>query len=226
MEGFGGSMRAPWLLVLVLLLPLAAAGKNIKTTVLDDGVDDTPGDGICDTDSDRTNNVPATDTDLEIGRCTLRAAIQEANALPGPDKIVLRTGDLRYVLTLAGPGEDAAATGDLDITSEIEIVGKGYLHSQLDAKKLKDRILDVKPGGKLTLTSVALLSGKTAKEDFDPGSTTAVSGGCIRSEGELHLGNILLFRCASAGNGGALSVLAGTADLNTVIFHTPQAKGE
>lgn len=53
------------------------------------------------------------------GDCSLRAAVQEANADGGADTIML--GSARYTLTLAGAGEDAAATGDLDVTSPITI---------------------------------------------------------------------------------------------------------
>src|SRR5262249_56535400 len=56
------------------------------------------------------------------GRTTLRAAIMEANALPGADQINLPTGN--FTLTLAGAGEDLGATGDLDVLNgNLTIVG-------------------------------------------------------------------------------------------------------
>ena len=64
-----------------------------------DAVDASPGDGVC---------VTATP-----GECTLRAAVQEANASPGSHEISLPAGTC--LLTIPGPNEDAAATGDLDI---------------------------------------------------------------------------------------------------------------
>jgi CSLREA domain-containing protein len=72
-----------------------------------DKVDINPGDGLC-----------ATDT----GTCTLRAAIQEANALAGTDTINVNASPM---LMIAGKGEDAAATGDLDITDDLILVGTG-----------------------------------------------------------------------------------------------------
>ncbi len=48
--------------------------------------------------------------------CTLRAAIQNANASPGADVINLAAGT--YTLTIPGVGENAAAAGDLDITQK------------------------------------------------------------------------------------------------------------
>lgn len=54
-----------------------------------------------------------------FGRCTLRAAIQEANAQAGLDTILIEPGT--YLLTQAGTGEDYADTGDLDITDDVII---------------------------------------------------------------------------------------------------------
>ena len=64
-----------------------------------DTVDANPGDGF------------ALDTN---GKTSLRAAVMEANALAGFDQIFLQGGT--YRLSLQGDVEDAAMTGDLDIT--------------------------------------------------------------------------------------------------------------
>src|SRR4051794_30825064 len=95
--------RCVWLALgcCALLSMLAARPARVDTvftvnTTRDD-VDANPGDGVC-----RTIK----------GDCTLRAAIQEANALPGTDTILLPAGT--FTLTRAGAGENAAATGDLD----------------------------------------------------------------------------------------------------------------
>src|SRR6476659_7184355 len=68
------------------------------------------------------------------GKCSLRAAITAANAdapsgmLPGDcpagsgaDMVVLPAG--HYTLSIAGPGEDANASGDLDISGDLTIQG-------------------------------------------------------------------------------------------------------
>ena len=54
-------------------------------------------------------------------RC--RAAIQEANALTGADVIQVPAGV--FTLNIAGAGEDASATGDLDITEDLTLIGAG-----------------------------------------------------------------------------------------------------
>jgi len=67
----------------------AAAIFAVNST--SDVVDASPGDGVC-----RTPN----------GTCTLRAAIQQANALPGPDVVTLPAGT--YLLSIPGTGENPA----------------------------------------------------------------------------------------------------------------------
>ena len=90
-----------------------------------DAVDANPGDGLAE-DS--------------LGRTTLRAAIMEANALAGDDSITLGAGV--YTLTIGGRNEDGAATGDLDIQSNITITGAGSDQTTIDGNQL-DRVFDI-----------------------------------------------------------------------------------
>lgn len=89
------------------LLLGASAVAHAATFTVDITADAVPGDGICAT---------------AAGACSLRAAVQEANALAGPDTIDLPAGT--YVLTLAGPAEDASASGD-DVHDTLTITGAG-----------------------------------------------------------------------------------------------------
>ena len=50
-----------------------------------------------------------------------------------------------YTLTIAGTGEDAAATGDLDITDDLTITGAGSGLTIIDGNSL-DRVFDVISG--------------------------------------------------------------------------------
>jgi len=95
-------------MVTVLTLSQGADAKIFRVNSTKDMVDAAPHDGVC---------LTAT------GVCTLRAAIQEANALTGTDEIRLKAGT--YRLHLIGEGEDFAATGDLDMTDSVPVVGKG-----------------------------------------------------------------------------------------------------
>ena len=95
----------------------AAADANFVVNSTADMVDAEPGDGLCETDI--------------TGDCTLRAAVQEANAFAGVDTITVPTGS--YVLSQPGAGEDEATGGDLDITEEVIITGAGIGATIIDA---------------------------------------------------------------------------------------------
>lgn len=81
------------------------------------------------------------------GHCTLRAAVEEANGNPGADTINFDSAidGMPIVLTLHGAGEDAAATGDLDITDDVTIDGRGFQNTFIDGDGA-DRVFDVISG--------------------------------------------------------------------------------
>ncbi|HMR68559.1 MAG TPA: hypothetical protein PKE64_31505, partial [Anaerolineae bacterium] len=79
-----------------------------------DSIDVNPGDGLCATSA---------------GVCTVRAAIMEANALPGADTISIPAGT--YTLLIATGAEDSAF-GDFDITGPLSITGAGSGATLLD----------------------------------------------------------------------------------------------
>jgi hypothetical protein len=200
-------------LLLPLLASAPASGVELQTTLLGDAVDAVPGDGVCDAD-----------TTTPLDQCTLRAAVQEANALPGADTIKLRAA--RYSLSLAGPNEDAAAAGDLDITSDITIDGQSYQTSLIDGRRLEDRIFDVRPGASLRIDQTSLLFGKSPKPELEPAAIGPGAGGCLRSTGAIALDDVFFYRCAAPAGGGCLSVQAGTADLTDSVFAACRAKAE
>src|SRR3989442_3563837 len=103
--------------------PLAAATFTVNDTA--DAVDAAPGNGSCATAG---------------GTCTLRAAIQEANAHTGADTIMVPAGT--YLLTIPGRGEDAAVTGDLDITDDVTITGAGADSTIVDGNRI-DRLFEI-----------------------------------------------------------------------------------
>lgn len=94
--------------------PVASAADFFVTTEADSH-DAMPGDGLC------------ADTD---GACSLRAAVQETNALAGADRIEMPAG--HYLLSIAGKREDAAASGDLDVHDALTIAGAGADATRID----------------------------------------------------------------------------------------------
>jgi CSLREA domain-containing protein len=98
------------------LAPAAQADATFTVNSTDDQVDTNPGNGACDTGD--TVGAPAE------AECTLRAAIQEANALAGADTVSVPAGE--YLLSLEGAetaGAAEVAVGDLDITDDLVVDG-------------------------------------------------------------------------------------------------------
>jgi CSLREA domain-containing protein len=89
-----------------------------------------------------TITVDRTADDIDInGNCTLREAIIAANtdtavdnctAGSGSDTIFLLSGS--YMLSIPGAGENAGATGDLDITDDLTITGGSNIYLPLALK--------------------------------------------------------------------------------------------
>jgi hypothetical protein len=163
-----------------------------------------------------------------LGHCTLRAAIQTANHHPGPDRIRLSSP---VKLTRVGAGEDAAATGDLDVTDELQILGNGRDSAIIDGSNLGDRVLDVHDGVKLQLVNVTVTGGRTPKPAVRPTDPNdAERGGCVRSRGSLRANNAAFLNCKADGSGGAISVEpslvdpSASATLTCAIVARSQAK--
>jgi len=134
---------SPWCRVLGATL-LVAAGAWGATFNVDDTADlpDTVnGNGVCQTSS---------------MTCSLRAAIQEANALSGPDVIEVPAG--KYILSISGVGEDDCAAGDLDITEDVTISGAGAGQTIVDADGI-DRVFDLPVQVVATISDMTIRGG-------------------------------------------------------------------
>lgn len=157
----------------------------------------------------------------EDGNSTLRAAVMEANALPGADTIVLLPGT--YRLTIAGRDENNATTGDLDITESLTIIGAGEGNTIIDASGL-DRAFHVIAGASLDLKGVTIING-----DAD-------LGGVILNQGALTTENVTISDSTALLGGGiyndivvdelAADIQAGSGTLTvTDVSVFPRAAG-
>ncbi len=90
--------------------------------------------------------------------CSLREAVITANNCPGHQTIQLPADG--YQLTLLGAGEDAALTGDLDITDDLTILGEGApsIHGQDD-----DRTIEVFSGATVVIDHLILTDGAASE---------------------------------------------------------------
>src|SRR5512141_651758 len=181
--------------LLLLFLPIPARTATSEpaniTFVVDDQsdtVDNNLGDGVC-----LTTNA----------KCTLRAAIQEANAqyaghpgavytisLPGAPTVV--SPPTVYSLTIAGSGEDVSATGDLDIKANLVLRTTNGQAALVSASSLTDRVFHIiQPpiGGEINVTfqNIWIAQGVAT----DGGSDGRIGGGglLIDSAGSVTLSN-------------------------------------
>jgi CSLREA domain-containing protein len=167
------------------------------------------------------------------GQCALREAITAANtdtpsgsnagecaAGSGADTIKLPAGF--FTLAIAGKGEDANATGDLDLLSDITITGEGPDITTISGEGI-DRVFDVTAAHTVSLDGLTVSGGRPengtnvtavvgsngANGNPGAGGGTGVGtnggpgadGGGIRNAGTLTITNSTI-TANQAGNGG------------------------
>jgi CSLREA domain-containing protein len=119
------------------------------------------------------------------GKCTLRAAIQEADAqFMSGNAFVINLQALTYKLTIPGT-DDNAANGDLDILGNISIIGMGADKTVIDGGGI-DRVFDAMDTSASGITTQLSLTGLTVTH----GNISTDTGGGINLRGNL------------SGNGG------------------------
>lgn len=168
--------------------------------------------------------------------CTLRAAIVNAETDSkagsiacargdaGPDTIILPPEKLSITSSATGE-ESSAAQGDLDITTDITILGGGQQFSIIDADST-GRIFDIHASGNLTLSRVLLFKGLAG--DLTGGQP---DGGAVRVLGTLTGDDIgVQFSTTSSlvanGRGGGIYAAPGAVvSLNRSALHWNKSLG-
>lgn len=151
-----------------------------------------PGDGVC-------------NAGAPFG-CTLRAGVQEANALPGGDTILL--DGATYNLTRVGPGEDFADKGDLDVRDHLGIIGIGP--GTIIDGQLADRVFDVHAA--LPVPVLFTVGDMTIRRGYSGPN----DGGAIRNAGHLTTVQLVVMSSISELRGGGIAgVGAASFDIKT-----------
>lgn len=230
-----GALLVALLLILLWIapLPLRAAPADSSFVVDDqtDAVDNNIGDNVC---------LAAN------GKCTLRAAIMEANtqyaghpgavytiSLPGaPTEFSPPTV---YTLTIAGSGENLAATGDLDIKANLVLRTTNGHPALVSASSLSDRVFHiVQPTSgpiNVTFQNIFITQGFTS----DAGSDGRIGGagllidsaGSVTLNGGGVLSNVLVVPASSTGLGGGIfqNTRGGALTLKNVLVRNNQIWG-
>lgn len=171
------------------------------------------------------------------GDCSLREAVIAANtdtakdACPagsGADTISLPAGN--YLLTIAGRNENAALTGDLDLTADLTITGAGQATTIIDAGTL-DRVFHIGVGSTIEISGVTIGGGRvtanfgggvfvnngstlTLTDSQVIGNSAASGGGGIYvSDSSLTLTNSRVSSNSTTSDGGGIYI-----DVSTVIL--------
>ena len=204
------------LLGVLLSAQVYAATFTVNTAT--DIADANPGDGVCD-------SAPPTHT------CTLRAAIQEANALPGADEIILSPNPNPYLLTILT---------ELQITSSLTITGAGASTTIIDGNKSarpNGRVLVIGSGITVNISGVTIRNGGTGGggggifnvgtltltnstvSDNSADGTGGVGGGGISNAGRLTLINTTLTRNLATNIGGGIYNNGTLTLTNSTVFN-------
>src|SRR5262249_26392757 len=135
------------------------------------------------------------------------------------------------VSLVAGANEDAAVTGDLDLTQNVNVLGTSTSMSVIDgtAGTEIDRLFDVRPGGTVTVRQLTLRGGNATDatgrggvirlnatstltlDEVDLSQGTAKTGGGVYSSGVLTItdsritGNHTVVEGAAGNNGGGVA---------------------
>jgi CSLREA domain-containing protein len=137
-----------------------------------------------------TTSADSNDGACTVSLCSLRDAIIAANVSGGADIITLPAGT--YTLTIAGQNEDAAATGDLDVTGSVTINGAGAATTIIDGGAI-DRVFHV-------LSGTAVINNVTIRN----GLAASGGGGGILNAGVASLTlNTVTVTANHTGIGGA-----------------------
>lgn len=151
---------------LVTTTATSAFGATFTVNSKDDIGDAAPGNGLCAT---------------AAGRCTLRAAIEEANALAGADEIHLPAG----FFEIREPG--------LAISSDVAILGVTAKTTIISARN-RTSVLRIDGAASVAVRDLTLQGGRGAR-----------GAGIDNPDGDLTLERVLLkFNRSNAGEGGAL----------------------
>jgi uncharacterized repeat protein (TIGR01451 family) len=183
-------MRAGALATAALAVPFPASAFVYQ---VDAGTADGGPDAADATDADTADGLCRT----AAGKCTLRAAIQQADAWPGSHLIVIPAGT--FTLGIAGRGDNAALTGDLDIANSMTIRGAGAGSTIIDGGGL-DRVLQItKQDAVVDIAGVTIRNG-SALPNATPSDDGA--GGGIRNAGILRLSDSVVSGNQSSPIGG------------------------
>ncbi len=161
----------------------------------------------------------------EEGDCTLRAAVQEANALAGDDSITLGAGRARVI------------GGALVITENLSIAGEAMDRSAIQGDR-EHRVISVQPGVTLGLSHLTIMGGGVERgagiENLGTLSLTDVEltknvtevalGGALYNAGTLTLQRVFVLGNLGFSGGALYNAVGAAADISDTTFRRNRHK--
>lgn len=192
------------------LAPTPARAASFVVTSSKDLPDLVAGDGNCLTEEDD---------------CTLRAAVQEANALAGDDSISLGAGRARVV------------GGGLVITDNLSITGEAMDRSAVQGDR-EHRVVAVQPGVRLDLAQLTIMAGGVERgsgiENLGILSLTDVEltknvtevelGGALYNAGSITMRRVFILGNLGFSGGALYNAVGASADVTDTTFRRNRHK--
>jgi CSLREA domain-containing protein len=207
-NGFYRQWGAAWLLlasfVSVFIVPHTVIANVITVNTTNDEVDQSA-------DCSLREAVISANTDTAVDGCGTGS---------GADEIVFAPEVVPgiFILAIVGSGEDAAATGDLDITDDLTISGAGASNTVIDADQI-DRAFHIIGSVTVHLEELTIQNGFVSV----PNNIAGGGGGIIVEGGNLDMKNCIVSgNTADFGGGilneaGVMNILECTIAGNTAV---------
>ena len=143
----------------------------------------------------------------KVSDCSLREAVTDADQTVEKDTISLPAGV--YLINLNG--NDTSDTGDLDISTDMEISGAPSI---IDGQNL-GRIMDIRSDAKVTLRDLTLRNANTSLD-----TNGSLNGGALQiNDGSLTLDNVTFDNNSTQTLGGAIYTIGDpVVDVNNCLF--------
>ena len=191
------SKNIPALLLLVLTFSISSSAATFTVNTTSDGNDSNAGNGVC-------------ASGFVTPVCTLRAAVQEANALPGDDVINFAPSLANQTITLS-----SLLASDIDIQSNVVIDAtgvNGITVASNNVLNLTSRIFEVS-NSTVTMNNFRIAGGRLLL------ATLGGGGGILSRNSNLTLNNMKVQDngVLITGDGGGIYVLGGTFNLNNSL---------
>ena len=176
------------------------------------------------------------------GTTSLRAAIQETNALAGSDTIYLTSGT--FTLSRDSFDDDTSRFGDLDISGDLTIIGAGADNTIIDANDI-DRVFDILAGANVKISGVTIRNGtaqngagirnfgtlvledSVVEDNVAEGAFDSVGGGIGNANGSVvTLNRVTVRNNSSENHGGGLYASGARVTITDCIFENNSTEND